>query len=445
VARGSTRRRFLAQVGAAAGALASGASSLDLLAACDGRAADSSGAGPERRLEIFSWWTAKGEREALRVLIDLYEQRYGVKVTNSAVEGGAGTNAQPVLSARMQSGRPPDTFQVHPGQELIGTWARTGKMEPINTIWEQQHWDKAIPAALKKLVSSGPDIWAVPLNIHRVNAIWWTAASRRGASPVRSFEDLMKELKGATDRGMPAPLALGSRGNWQVALLFETCALARWGPAFFRQLFQGTVSFLDDRVKDTLSQVLTLLTYANSNHRVLDWNEATDLVVDGSAMFTIMGDWVKGYFTTLGCKPNRDFFGAASPGTAGSYLMALDAFGLPRGASHLANAVAWLEVCGSKEGQTLFNPRKGSIPARNDVPVSLLDPISRAFMSDFRNARATLLSSADGSATPQDFVMRFNDEMGQFIEQQDVRSTAERLQALASRYLSHVGDQQTRS
>jgi glucose/mannose transport system substrate-binding protein len=43
-------------------------------------------------------------------------------------------------------------------------------------------------------------------------------------------------------------------------------------------------------------------------------------------------------------------------------------------------------VFGSKEGQNIFNPVKGSIPARIDVDPSSYDSSSRASLHDFQGA-----------------------------------------------------------
>ncbi|HEY8426196.1 MAG TPA: hypothetical protein VIK73_09320, partial [Limnochordales bacterium] len=73
-------------------------------------------------LEIFSWWSGD-EGPALEALIARYQQLYpNVRVINATVAGGAGVTAKAVLKTRMLGGTPPDTFQVHAGQELIGTW-----------------------------------------------------------------------------------------------------------------------------------------------------------------------------------------------------------------------------------------------------------------------------------------------------------------------------------
>ena len=124
-----TRRQFVKTTGTAAGALVLGGAFAEFLAACASSSPTTSGSGS---LEIFSWWTAGGEADGLAEMFKIYQQKYpGVKIVNAAVAGGAGSNAKAVLATRMQGGKPPDSFQVHAGQELISTWVKADKMEPI--------------------------------------------------------------------------------------------------------------------------------------------------------------------------------------------------------------------------------------------------------------------------------------------------------------------------
>ena len=112
-----TRREFVQRVGTAAGVLALGGTFAEFLAACGG-----SGATPAGKLEIFSWWTAGGEADGLAEMYKIYKAKYpSVTIVNQAVAGGAGSNAKAVLATRMQGGKPPDSFQVHAGQELVST------------------------------------------------------------------------------------------------------------------------------------------------------------------------------------------------------------------------------------------------------------------------------------------------------------------------------------
>lgn len=52
-------------------------------------------------------------------------------------------------------------------------------------------------------------------------------------------------------------------------------------------------------------------------------------------------------------------------------------------APHRDAAIAWLTICGSKEGQDAFNPVKGSIPARSDADRSLYDEYLQSAMDDW--------------------------------------------------------------
>jgi glucose/mannose transport system substrate-binding protein len=428
-----TRRQFVARAGKTAGGVALGLSLADFLAACGTSTGTTSGGG---NLEIFSWWTAGGEADGLAEMFKIYKNKYsGVKIINAAVAGGAGTNAKAVLKTRMEGGKPPDSFQVHAGQELISTWVKANKMEPITSIWNSEGWDSKIPKDLKDIVSSNGEVWSVPVNIHRGNALWYNKKllDQNGITPPTSMESFLSAL-GTLKAKVEAPLALGSQGNWQVQMLLENNILAAGGPDFYKKVFSGKESFTHANVKQALSWIKSMLTYVNKDHPTLGWDDADKRLIAGTSVFNIMGDWAKGYFTSNNWVANTDFGAAPSPGTTGKYVIVCDTFGLPKGAPDHDNAVNWVKVCGSQEGQAAFNPKKGSIPARTDVSASIFDPIAQSFMSEFKND-ALVPSSAHGSATPDSFASAVNDEMGQFVINKDVEKTSSNLQKLSDEFL----------
>ena len=117
-------------------------------------------AAPTGKLEIFSWWTAGGEADALKALFDVYHKRYpAVQIVNATVAGGAGTNAKAVLKTRMLGGDAPDSFQVHAGHELIDTWVRSGYMAPLTDLFKSEGWIKVMPPGLIQILSYKGDIW----------------------------------------------------------------------------------------------------------------------------------------------------------------------------------------------------------------------------------------------------------------------------------------------
>src|SRR6056297_3414636 len=102
----------------------------------------------QNELEIFSWW-AGNEAPALEALIEMYEETHpDTEVINATVAGGSGVNARAVLKTRMLGGDPPDSFQVHAGEELIGTWVAADRMEDITFLYEEQGWMDAYPEGL---------------------------------------------------------------------------------------------------------------------------------------------------------------------------------------------------------------------------------------------------------------------------------------------------------
>src|ERR1700746_251740 len=108
----------------------------------------------EPKLEVFSWWTSGGEAAALDALFNVYkEQNAGVEIVNATVAGGGGSAARPVLQTRLSGGNPPDSWQTHPGWELLGQYVEPGYCEPITDLYQSGGWDKAFPKALRVMWS----------------------------------------------------------------------------------------------------------------------------------------------------------------------------------------------------------------------------------------------------------------------------------------------------
>ncbi|HEX7003584.1 MAG TPA: ABC transporter substrate-binding protein [Trueperaceae bacterium] len=361
----------------------------------------------EDQLEIFSWW-AGDEGPALEALIDLYEQQYPeTEVINATVTGGAGVNARAVLKTRMLGGEPPDSFQVHAGQELIGTWVTADRMEDITFIFEEQGWMEAFPQGLIDLISTDEGIWSVPVNIHRSNVMWFVPSNLEewGVEAPSSWQEFVDTTCPALQDAGVTPLVVGE--PWTQVHLWESVALAELGADGWQSLWDGELAFDDPQVVQTFETFSNVMECANEDAAGLTWQQATDRVVNGQAAFNVMGDWAAGYMTTtLDLTPGEDFGWAASPGTDGTFMLLSDSFGLPVGAPHRENAVEWLTLVGSAEAQNVFNPLKGSISPRLDTEASLYNEYSQSALEDYRND--TLVGSLQhGVVAPETFMSEF--------------------------------------
>jgi glucose/mannose transport system substrate-binding protein len=196
-----------------------------------------------------------------------------------------------------------------------------------------------------------------------------------------TMEEFFAALETLKAAGIETPLAMGEQ--WTALHLFETVLLGTLGPEAYNQIWSGEKSWADADVTAALENFKTVLTYTNSDSASLSWQDASQLVVDGDAAFNVMGDWAEGFFKELGKEPNVEFGWAPTPGSAGTFQFLSDSFVLPTGAPNRENAIAWLTIAGSKEGQDAFNPVKGSIPARSDGDKSLYDVYLQSAMADW--------------------------------------------------------------
>jgi len=382
------------------------------------------------QLEIFSWW-AGDEGPALEALIKLYEQKYpGVTVINATVTGGAGTNAKAVLKTRMLGGDPPDTFQVHAGQELIGTWVVADRMEDLTFLFRQEGWDRVFPQNLISLLSTENGIWSVPVNIHRSNVLWYIPENlRRWGVTVPSTWDEFLEIAPKLKAQGVVPLSVGE--NWTVQHLWESVALAKLGPDGWEALWDGRLSFTSPQMLEVWQLFGRILEYTNQDAASLSWQQATDMVVRGEAAFNVMGDWAAGYLTTtLGLEAGKEVGWAPSPGTQGVFMMLSDSFGLPKGAPHRENVINWLRLLGTKEAQDIFNPLKGSISARLDSDLSKYNTYSRSAAEDWKRDRI-VGSLAHGVAANERFMNDFATVMEIFLNSRNPGAAANAAQAIA--------------
>ncbi|WP_407572831.1 ABC transporter substrate-binding protein [Deinococcus altitudinis] len=383
------------------------------------------------KLEIFSWWSGI-EAPALDALVKLYQATYpGVNVDNATVTGGAGTNAKAILKTRMLNGDAPDSFQAHAGQELTGTWVVSNRMEDLSSLYKSEGWNTKFPKAVIDLLSHKGGIYSVPVDVHRSNVMWYVPATLKkyGVTAPTSWGEMLKACTVLKAKGMVAPLAMGE--NWTQQMVWESVAVGILGPKGWNDLWAGKLKFTDPSVVDTFNVYGKLLDCANRNANDLNWQQASIRLLTGEAAFNIMGDWAAGYLTTIkNLKPGVGFAWSASPSTSGTFIMLADSFGLPKGAKDRAEAINWLKVLGSKEGQDVFNPLKGSIAARTDSDLGRYGAYSQSAARDWKS-KVIVGSMVHGAAANEAFTSGFSTVMETFGLNHDSTMAAQATQALA--------------
>jgi glucose/mannose transport system substrate-binding protein len=379
------------------------------------------------KLEVFSWWTSGGEAAALDALFNTYKKQFpGIGIINATVAGGSGSGARPVLQTRLAVNNPPDTWQSHPGWELLGQYVNPGYCEPITELYESGGWDKAFPKALVNMVSQEGKAYAVLTGVHHGNVLWYNKKllQKYGITvPKRlSFDEFFAICDKLKAAGVPA-IGVGDSGIWASTQLFENTLLGVVGPQGWTDLFSGKMQWDDPKVKEAMEYFAKMQDYLNPDHADLTWDQAVKELMDGKVAFNSMGDWADGEFIKAKMKENEDFGWVNHPGTEGSFLIVADGFTLAKGAPHKESAIAWLRSIGTKEAQEAFNPLKGSIPARTDVDKSKFDAYHRWSMEEFAKDRL-LPSCVHGGAAPEAFQKALNDAVSSFVRNKNVDNFA---------------------
>jgi glucose/mannose transport system substrate-binding protein len=380
-------------------------------------------------LEIFSWWTSGGEVEALNALYAVFSEKYpGVEIQNAALAGGAGQggNMKALLETRMMGGEPPDSFQVHLGRELIDSHVVADRMEPLDALYEEEGFYDVFPEGLIDIASYEGHPYSVPVNIHRSNVMWYRTDKLEQVGvtePPKTWDEFFEVAEMLKEQGINALAVAENEPNFS-GHVFESVLVAKLGPEAYRGLFDGTTGWDDERVTEALEVLNRVYDYANPDYLSTSWGDINDRYVaeDGPAMM-IMGDWTHGVLKSKGF---TDYHWAPAPETEGIFIVLSDSFGLPKNAPHRDNALNFLRIVGSKEGQDAFNPPKGSIPARTDADTSVYDEYQLEAMEDFKTD--TLAPSIQhGAAAKQSFVLDYAIAINNLATNRDVASTQQML------------------
>lgn len=375
-------------------------------------------------LEIFSWWTSGGEVEALNAVYAILNQQYpDIKIQNAALAGGQGQggNMKALLETRMLGGQPPDSFQVHLGRELIDSHVIAGRMEPLDFLYESEGLNQAFPKDVISIASYEGHPYSVPVNIHRSNVLWYRPSRleqvgvKEAPKTWDEFFEVAKALK-AKDIPAMAIAEQGGGGGFSGHIL-ENILVSVLRPEKYRGLFDGKIGWDDEGVTKALQIMNEIYDYANPDFPSTSWGDINDrFVSDTGPAMMLMGDWTHGVLMSKGFK---DYHWAEAPGTQGLFMVLSDSFGLPKGAPHRDNAIAFLKVIGSKAGQDAFNPIKGSIPARTDGDRSKYDEYLNGAMDAFKTAEG-VPSIQHGAAVKQSFLLDYDIALADLAANRDV-------------------------
>ena len=377
-------------------------------------------------VEVLHYWTSGGEAESVAELQKLMKAK-GHIWKDFAVAGGAGDNATTVLKSRVVGGNPPTAAQVK--GPSIQEWGDQGVLASIDEVAKKENWDSLLPGVVADVMKYEGKYVATPVNVHRVNWMWANpeAFKKAGAKVPTNWDEFFAAADKLKAAGV-IPVAHGGQ-PWQDFTVFESVVLGVGGADLYNKVFieLDEAAMKSAKLKESFDVFKRIKAYTDAGAPGRDWNTATGMVIKGEAAMQFMGDWAKGEFTTAGKKPGTDFLCVPAPGTAGAFTFNIDSFILFNQKD--ANAKAALDdfaiTIMEPEFQEAFNIRKGSIPARLNMPKDNFDSCATSSMDEFVSSASekTLVPSvAHGMAVFDSVKGAMEDVVTNFYNSDDMTS-----------------------
>ena len=372
-------------------------------------------------LEVTHWWTSGGEAAAVAEFARMFDAT-GNKWVDGAIAGGGGT-ARPVMISRITGGDPMAATQFNHGrqaEELV----EAGLMLDLTELAEKEGWKDIVnPPSLLDSCTLDGKIYCVPVNIHSPQWLWLSHAAyeKAGVAVPTNWDEFVAAAPKLREAGIQ-PLALGQQ-PWQSNLLFGAVQIGVGGLDLWKQInLEKDVAAASGPEMAKVFQAMADARDMADGSNVQDWNQATNMVITGTAGGQIMGDWAKGEFMAAGKVPGEDFLCASAPGEG--FLYNVDSFAMfdVDGEDKKAGQQLLAELVVGQNFQKVFNLNKGSIPARTDVALDEFDDCARLSADDMQAssdgdallpsyAHGMALRGAQGGAITDVVTAHFNSDM----------------------------------
>jgi glucose/mannose transport system substrate-binding protein len=369
------------------------------VAGCESRGSGNGGSPPADAggpaLELFTWWVAPGEVEALTALENVYETVHPRARVDQFTDATS-ANWQSMLSKGI-NGPTWDVTQISAAGIPVFLQAEPGTLAPVDDIYADPSLAAAVIPDILAAATDGGHAMGVVTGVHRNNAFIYNlqVLQSQGLSPPTTIDELMtvcEKLKAAGITPIATTLDAWILRFLYLDLLSGVVGADNFG-AFVRHQLPVSDLTMQAGIQEATARFVDVYTkYVDvpaMQAPGFDWTKAADSLRAGSTAMFFLGDWLKGYLVHLGWTPGVDFGVSGPPGASDVFVYGADTFALPTHAPHPQLAHDFLEVVASPDAQVAFNRQKGSTPMRTDVR-DRLDGPGQQNLDDLVNATVRL-------------------------------------------------------
>ena len=377
-------------------------------------------------VNVYHWWTAGGEKDAIESVIDEFKGAYGkVKTKSNAIPGGSGGAMVMKVKVLQQAGKSPETFQAHPGQE-IQPYLDANMLLDLSKLWDYAKLNERILPGIKDLLTA-PDgkNYVVPIGIHKTNVIFYNihVFEKYGiAIPDHEnitwdeFWDICDQLAAKMPDG-EYPIDLGDRKGWPACQVFEDIMMGT-DPKIYQDFINGIYNVED--VTKVLTTYAKLMDYVAPDHSSRDWYEASGQVVAGTYAMQIMGTWMQPLMTSMGQEYGKDYGIFTFPGTDGWFGMNIDGFVVSNDSADVEAGLRWAYNVSSTPVQQRFSALKESISPYTDTPDDCYNELTLKFKNELiSDTTRSYPSFTHGTALPWSASMSLQTQVQEFATSSD--------------------------
>ena len=250
--------------------------------------------GAQGTANVYHWWTAGGEKDAIESIIAGFSGTYSsINAKSNAIPGGAGGAMVMKVKVLQQAGKSPETFQAHPGQE-IEPYLASDMLLDLGKVWTYANVSERLLPGLEALcTASDGKQHIVPVGIHKTNVIYYNkhvfeqygvAVPDHENITWDEFWAICDQLAAAMPDGY-YPIDLGDRKGWPACQVFENIMIGT-DPQLYQDFINGKAT--EAQVQTVLDTYKKLLTYVAPDHSSRDWYETSGQVVAGQYAMQIL-------------------------------------------------------------------------------------------------------------------------------------------------------------
>lgn len=347
----------------------------------------------EPKVLMLHQWASGNDAASIAKLGEMFTARGGTWEQTAIAGHTANTLAK--LRADVVAGNAPAAVQLK-GPE-IAEWNATGGTADMDELATSEGWDAVVAPELLPVMKPEGKWVAAPMNIHRINWIWGNKAAMEGVG-VTELPKTWAEFNDACEKAIAGgKICLAHlSADWTDATTFETIVYGQDIDLYRKAFVEADVDSLrsEGMIKAFDQMRLMVTKYMDPAIAGRDYDTASNMMVNGDALFFIMGDWELGTIKSVGKEPGVDILCGQSPTDWGKpgFILNSDSVvffnqkdpDFQEGQKLLASTIL------SPEFQTIFNISKGSIPARLDVD------LTKGFNVCQQDSQAALKASIEG-------------------------------------------------